>query len=72
MHLTMAPAWTKRPCGKRLVNGRGDGVKVLGWRTHQEADRGGNAFSTSAKDKIEGKGGKCEVVKRSQSCAVKG
>lgn len=47
-----------------LVNGRGDGVKVLGdGELTKKLTVVVNAFSASAKTKIEGKGGKCEVVK---------
>ncbi|MBE0543852.1 MAG: 50S ribosomal protein L15 [Verrucomicrobia bacterium] len=46
-----------------LVNGRGDGVKILG---HGELNKKltvcVHAFSVSARAKIEGKGGVCEIV----------
>ena len=46
-----------------LVNGRGDGVKVLGdGDLTKNLTVVANAFSAAAKSKIEGKGGKCEVV----------
>lgn len=49
--------------GAGLVNGRGDGVKILG---HGELNKKltvcAHAFSASARAKIEGKGGVCEVI----------
>lgn len=46
-----------------LINGRGDGVKVLGdGDLTKKLTVAAHAFSASAKAKIEGKGGKCEVV----------
>jgi large subunit ribosomal protein L15 len=46
-----------------LVNGRGDGVKILG---HGELNKKltvcVHAYSVSARAKIEGKGGVCEIV----------
>jgi len=46
-----------------LINGRGDGVKVLGdGDLTKKLTVVAHAFSASAKTKIEGKGGKCEVV----------
>lgn len=56
-----------------LVNGRGDGVKVLG--TGDLAKKLTvvvNAFSASAKTKIEAKGGKCEVVTAAKAAATQG
>lgn len=56
-----------------LVNGRGDGVKVLG-----DGDLGrkltvcAHAFSGSARAKIEAKGGTCEVVAAAKAAAVQG
>jgi large subunit ribosomal protein L15 len=56
-----------------LVNGNGDGVKILG---NGELTRKlvvhANAFSASAKTKIEAKGGKCELVTRMPSVTTKG
>jgi large subunit ribosomal protein L15 len=56
-----------------LVNGNGDGVKILG---HGDLTKKlvvcANAFSASAKTKIEAKGGKCEVVTRTQPVTTKG
>lgn len=56
-----------------LVNGRGDGVKVLG-----DGDLGrkltvcAHAFSGSARAKIEAKGGTCEVIAAPKAAAVQG
>jgi large subunit ribosomal protein L15 len=56
-----------------LVNGRGDGVKVLG-----DGDLGrkltvhAHAFSGSARAKIEAKGGTCEVVAARKAARVQG
>ncbi len=56
-----------------LVNGRGDGVKILGdGELSKKLTVVVNAFSTSAKTKIEGKGGKCEVVKAVKAAATQG
>lgn len=55
-----------------LVNGRGDGVKVLGdGELNKQLTVVVHAFSASAKSKIEAKGGKCEVV-GDKSPTVKG
>jgi large subunit ribosomal protein L15 len=46
-----------------LVNGRGDGVKILGsGELTRKLTVSANAFSASAKAKIEAKGGSCEVI----------
>ena len=46
-----------------LVNGRFDGVKVLGnGNVEKKLTVKVNAFSSSAKEKIEAAGGTCEVV----------
>jgi large subunit ribosomal protein L15 len=46
-----------------LVNGRADGVKILGdGELAKKLTVVANAFSASARSKIEAKGGKCEVV----------
>jgi len=46
-----------------LVNGRGDGVKILGdGELSKQLTVVVHAFSASARSKIEAKGGKCEVV----------
>jgi large subunit ribosomal protein L15 len=56
-----------------LVNGRGDGVKVLGdGELTKKLTVAAHAFSASAKAKIEGKGGKCEVVGGAKAAATKG
>jgi large subunit ribosomal protein L15 len=56
-----------------LVNGRGDGVKILGdGELAKKLTVVANAFSASAKAKIEGKGGKCEVVKVAKAAAAQG
>jgi large subunit ribosomal protein L15 len=56
-----------------LVNGKGDGVKILGnGELLKKLTVSANAFSASAKTKIEAKGGGCEVVARSQSVTTKG
>ena len=55
-----------------LVNGRGDGVKVLGnGEITKKLTVAAHAFSASAKTKIEGKGGKCEVVSAAKAVAAK-
>lgn len=46
-----------------LVNGRGDGVKILGdGELKKKLTVSVHAFSASAKSKIEAKGGACELV----------
>jgi len=56
-----------------LVNGNGDGVKILGnGELTKKLIVSASAFSASAKTKIEAKGGKCEVVTRSQPVTTKG
>ena len=48
---------------KGLVNGRFDGVKILGnGSVEKKLTVKVNAFSASAKEKIEAAGGTCEVV----------
>jgi len=48
---------------KGLVNGRFDGVKVLGsGNVEKKLTVKVNAFSASAKEKIEAAGGTCEIV----------
>jgi len=48
-----------------LVNGRGDGLKILGdGELGRKLTVCANAFSASARGKIEAKGGSCEVVGR--------
>jgi large subunit ribosomal protein L15 len=56
-----------------LINGRGDGVKVLGTgELTKKLTVSAHAFSASAKTKIEAKGGKCEVVSVAKAPAAKG
>ncbi len=56
-----------------LVNGNGDGVKILGnGELTKKLIVSASAFSASAKTKIEAKGGKCEVVTRFKPVAAKG
>ncbi len=56
-----------------LINGRGDGVKVLGaGELTKKLTIAAHAFSASAKAKIEAKGGKCELVGSAKAPAVKG
>ncbi|MBP9900816.1 MAG: 50S ribosomal protein L15 [Verrucomicrobia bacterium] len=56
-----------------LVNGNGDGVKILGnGELAKKLVVCASAFSASARTKIEAKGGKCEMVTRSQSVTTKG
>ena len=48
---------------KGLINGRFDGVKILGdGSLERKLAVKANAFSASAKEKIEAVGGTCEVV----------
>ena len=48
---------------KGLVNGRFDGVKILGdGSVDKKLTVKVNAFSASAKEKIEAAGGTCEIV----------
>ncbi|MEE9367634.1 MAG: 50S ribosomal protein L15 [Pontiella sp.] len=50
-------------CEKGLVNGRFDGVKILGNGTlEKKLTVKVNAFSATAKEKIEAAGGTCEIV----------
>lgn len=51
-----------------LVNGRGDGVKILGQgELEKKLTVKVTAFSASAKAAIEGKGGSCEVVAKAEA-----
>lgn len=55
-----------------LANGPGDGIKVLGnGELTKQLTVSASAFSASAKAKIEGKGGKCEVVTRKSAAPAK-
>lgn len=56
-----------------LVNGPGDGVKILGdGELTKKLTVVVHAYSASAKLKIEAKGGKCEVVGAAKAPAAKG
>jgi len=56
-----------------LVNGRGDGVKVLGdGELGRKLTVCAHAFSGSARAKIEAKGGTCEVVVPKKAAVVQG
>ena len=47
-----------------LANGRADGVKILGnGELSRKLTVSAHAFSASAKEKIEAKGGTCELIK---------
>ena len=53
-----------------LVNGRGDGVKILGQgKLEKKLTVKAAAFSASAKAAIEGKGGSCEVAAKAEAKA---
>lgn len=53
-----------------LVNGRGDGVKILGQGAlEKKLTVKAAAFSASAKAAIEGKGGSCEVAAKAEAKA---
>ena len=55
-----------------LANGPGDGIKILGdGELTKKLNVTVSAFSASAKAKIEGKGGKCEVVSRKSTSPTK-
>jgi large subunit ribosomal protein L15 len=46
-----------------LANGKGDGIKILGdGELSKKLTVSAHAFSASAKSKIEGKGGVCEII----------
>lgn len=54
-----------------LANGRGDGVKILGTgELSKKLTVVASAFSASARQKIEAKGGTCEVAARPQKGAA--
>ena len=56
-----------------LINGRGDGVKVLGTgELTKKLTVTAHAFSASAKAKIEAAGGKCEVVTKARPAVAQG
>ena len=53
-----------------LVNGRGDGVKILGQgELEKKLTVKAAAFSASARAAIEGKGGSCEVAAKAEAKA---
>lgn len=55
-----------------LANGPGDGIKILGdGELTKKLNVTVSAFSASARAKIEGKGGKCEVVSRKSASPTK-
>ncbi len=56
-----------------LVNGRGDGVKILGdGELTKKLTVAAHAFSASARAKIEAKGGKCEIVGAAKAAVTQG
>jgi len=56
-----------------LVNGRGDGVKVLGdGELGRKLTVCAHAFSASARAKIEARGGTCEIVAPRQTTVAQG
>jgi large subunit ribosomal protein L15 len=57
-----------RACG--LAAGKSDGIKILGdGELNKKLTVCANAFSASAKSKIEAKGGKCEIVSKKPETA---
>ena len=53
-----------------LVNGRGDGVKILGQgELEKKLTVKAAAFSASSRAAIEGKGGSCEVAAKAEAKA---
>jgi large subunit ribosomal protein L15 len=55
-----------------LANGKGAGVKILGsGELTRKLTVTAHAFSASAKSKIEGKGGTCEVIQKPVAAAKK-
>jgi len=55
-----------------LANGRATGVKILGdGELSKKLTVSANAFSASAKTKIEAKGGTCEIVTRKAAAPAK-
>ena len=54
-----------------LANGRSDGIKILGnGELKKKLTVSVHAFSASAKAKIEGLGGSCEVINAKSSATV--
>jgi large subunit ribosomal protein L15 len=55
-----------------LANGRASGVKILGeGALSKKLVVSASAFSASARAKIEGKGGTCEIVSRQPAAPAK-
>ena len=55
-----------------LANGKGDGVKILGTgELTKKLNEIASAFSAAARQKIEAKGGTCEVAARAPKAAAK-
>src|SRR5262249_37773523 len=53
-----------------LANGRADGIKILGdGELTRKLTVRAHAFSASAKAKIEGKGGACEIITKAVASA---
>jgi len=60
-----------RSCG--LASGKSDGIKILGdGELNKKLTVCANAFSASARAKIEAKGGKCEVVVKQKAEQAQG
>jgi large subunit ribosomal protein L15 len=56
--------------GKGLANGKASGIKILGTgEVTKKLTVSAHAFSASAKQKIEAKGGKCEVIAKKVEAA---
>ena len=59
--------------GLGLVNGRGDGVKILGdGELNKKLTVCAHAFSASARAKIEAKGGTCEIAGTPKAVTAQG
>ena len=59
--------------GHGLVNGRGDGVKILGdGELNKKLTVCAHAFSASARAKIEAKGGTCEIAGTPKAVTAQG
>jgi len=59
--------------GHGLVNGRGDGVKILGdGELNKKLTVCAHAFSASARAKIEAKGGTCEIAGTPKALTAQG
>lgn len=60
-----------RACG--LASGKSDGIKILGdGELNKKLTVCANAFSTSARAKIEAKGGQCEIVVKQKAEKAQG